>query len=552
MELRDWQKRALVDLADWSPTGDTGFLVEATPGAGKTRFAIAAAQELLSSGQIDRIVIAVPTARLEGQWSEKFAEVGITINPDWHASTGVLPADEQGCAATYAEIARSSAVFRTLVSRKRTLVILDEVHHCADERSWGAGIRDAFGPAVLKILLSGTPFRSDNNEIPFVNYVDGAGTPDHRYGYEAALADGVVRAVFFPRRGGRTEWSYNGQARSASFDDQLSDQDANRRLRTAIAANGQWLPSVLTDADRQLMELRESDPSAGGIVFCEHSESARAVARMLEQMGRSVTLAISDEPDSLERISKFGSSSTPWLVSIRQVSEGVDIPRLRVGAYATNYLTEMFFRQAVGRLVRVRPDEEDSTAYLYIPDDERLRAMAENIKIARDHVLNQKTAQQTGDGSGGGGALFDVFQPIHSIAEDRGVIVDSGTITPAQLAEAERVKGLRMEYATLPTALVARLLHDAGHFTQSAPPDNSQLTPSASRVDVKKDLTKANNATSRRVAMSTATDFSHVNAGLNRAVGVKSIKQCTEVQLRRRLELAQQWLQSGHPPEGVA
>ena len=58
------------------------------------------------------------------------------------------------------------------------------------------------------------------------------------------------------------------------------------------------------------------------------------------------------------------------------VSEGVDIPRLRVGVYATTTSTELFFRQAVGRLVRWTRGVPRQRAWLFIPDDPRLRTPA--------------------------------------------------------------------------------------------------------------------------------------------------------------------------------
>lgn len=560
-QLRAWQEDALREYTLWTPREGNGFLVEATPGAGKTRLAIEVGARALASGRVQRIVIAVPTGRLEGQWAEEFAKQGISINPGWHAADGRLASDEQGCAATYAEIAKQPQIYRKLVSEKSTLVILDEIHHCgSDERAWGAGARTAFEPATAKVLLSGTPFRSDNDEIPFVNYVDGVGAPDFRYGYDRALADGVVRAVFFPRRGGLMEWTApNGAARSATFEDQLNDRDAAHRLRTALSPAGDWLPSVLGEAHTQLAELRTNDPEAGGIVFCEDSYTAREVVKLLGKLGQTPVLAISDEPEADGRIKSFKSSTEPWIVTIRKVSEGVDIPRLRVGVYATPWITELFFRQVVGRLVRIRPGEEDPTAYLYIPDDARLRDMAAQIKQQRDHVLDQQEADLLGDdegsspGGGGEQALFSLFTPISATPTDEGVIVDSDTITPAELANAEQVK--RMDPATIimPTALVAKLLRNAG--SSMAEPTTPQAAPMGTEApyERKDKLKKANNTAATRVARAHGLDYAFVNGHLNTLVGVpksRGVRQCSEEQLERRLRYAQEWLATGNPPSG--
>lgn len=561
--LRRWQRDALSEYQLWRSDGNSGFLVEATPGAGKTRFAIEVATQLMSAKKIARVVIAVPTSRLEGQWAEAFAAQGININPRWHAADGSLAADEHGCAATYAEIANSSANFRLLTSRVSTLVILDEIHHCGDDRSWGTGVKDAFELAAERLLLSGTPFRSDNNAIPFVRYVDGKGAPDFRYGYDQALADGVVRAVFFPRRGGRMEWTtYSGEHMNATFDEPMGNSLMQQRLRTALSLAGEWLPSVIGDANNQLRELRETDSRAGGIVFCEDTNTARGVVKMLNRVGQNPVLAISEEPEADERIRQFAGSSDPWLVSIRKVSEGVDIPRLRVGVYATPWLTELFFRQVVGRLVRTRPDEEDPTGYLFIPDDERLRAMAQQIKAQRDHVLNAEEDELLDADSVGSGEVErsepSSFTPISAMAMDRGVIVDEGTISPEEMANAERVKKLSPETSSVSTVAVAMLLRN------SQPDDPTRTTlfdlpepqqpPELSLSDRKQRLKKANSTAVARINKTHGVEYPKINLALNMAAGLaaqRGMNSATEEQLRKRLGIAHDWLKTGQPPVGA-
>lgn len=552
---RKWQADALREFMLSDP--NQSFLVEATPGAGKTRLAIDIAKRLIEASRIDQIVVAVPTSSLERQWAGEFAKQGISVDPKWHAADGALAKDETGCVATYAEIARQPQIYRRLVSRKPTLVILDEIHHCGDERMWGDGARTAFEPATRRLLLSGTPFRSDNNAIPFVRYVDGTGTPDVRYGYGEALRDRVVRSVFFPRRGGSMEWDWKGQTVTATFDDLMRDRDASQRLRTALSPYGQWIPSVLADADRQLMELRESDPTAGAIVFCETSEDARVIADLLRKIGRDPVLAITEEPEADTRIGTFRDSREPWIVSIRKVSEGVDIPRLRVGVYATPWLTEMFFRQVVGRLVRTNAAEEDPTSYLFIPDDERLRAMALAIRDQRDHVLEEQVEEQLDlfsflPGESIGGAPGSTFRPISAIAMDKGVIVDTETMLPDELERAEKIKLLAADTAGLATALVAKLLRNAGALTPTAPAPQPSAAGSVTR-DRKDALRQDNRKTVARIKNAWGVDYSHVQIILNQLVGMAAkggMNGATEDQLKQRLAYARQWRESGVQPKG--
>ena len=197
--LRAWQTAALTDYFARLPRD---FLAVATPGAGKTTFALSAAAELLGRRIVDRIIVVAPTEHLKLQWAEAAARAGIPIDPAYSAGSGKTAADFVGVAVTYAGVAVNPLAIRIRTERFKTLVILDEIHHAGDALSWGEGVREAFEPATRRLALTGTPFRSDVNPIPFVTYAPGAdGVPrsvaDFSYGYGHALADHVVRPVLF-------------------------------------------------------------------------------------------------------------------------------------------------------------------------------------------------------------------------------------------------------------------------------------------------------------------------------------------------------------------
>ncbi|MBD4678438.1 ATP-dependent helicase, partial [Xanthomonas citri pv. citri] len=78
--------------------------------------------------------------------------------------------DYHGVALTYQGVASNPEVHRIRTLRTRTLVILDEVHHGGDNKSWGDALRVAFEGATRRVCLTGTPFRSDTSPIPFVRY----------------------------------------------------------------------------------------------------------------------------------------------------------------------------------------------------------------------------------------------------------------------------------------------------------------------------------------------------------------------------------------------
>lgn len=183
----------------------------ATPGAGKTSFALTVAAELLNRRIVNRVIVVAPTEHLKTQWAQAAARVGIQIDPNFGTRQGPSSADFQGYALTYAGVAANPLALRIRTEQNNTLVILDEIHHAGDARSWGEAVREAFEPARRRLALTGTPFRSDANPIPFVRYEpDGTGAlrsrADYSYGYGPALSDGIVRPVLFMAYGGDMQW----------------------------------------------------------------------------------------------------------------------------------------------------------------------------------------------------------------------------------------------------------------------------------------------------------------------------------------------------------
>ena len=394
--LRAWQSAAMADYLSRQPRD---FLAVATPGAGKTTFALTLAAELVGRRIVDRIVVVAPTEHLKRQWAEAAARAGIPIDPTYSAGKGKIASDYLGVAVTYAGVAVNPLAMRVRTERFKTLVILDEIHHAGDALSWGEGIREAFEPATRRLALTGTPFRSDVNPIPFVTYAPGPdGVPrsvaDYSYGYEQALADHVVRPVLFLAYSGDLQWRTRaGDEVAARLGEPLTKDLAAQALRTALDPEGSWVPQVLTAADRRLTEVRRHVPDAAGLVIASDQDSARAYARILRGItGEAPVVVLSDEKAASRKIADFAESDRRWMVAVRMVSEGVDIPRLAVGVYATTTTTPLFFAQAVGRFVRARTRGE--TASVFLPSVPHLLQYAAEMEVQRDHVLGRKVTDE--------------------------------------------------------------------------------------------------------------------------------------------------------------
>jgi len=388
--LRTWQRRALTHYLASRPQD---FLAVATPGSGKTVFALRVAIELLSDRTAAAVTIVTPTEHLKHQWAEAAAAAGVAIDPDLRNTTGVTSSDYDGVAVTYAQVAAHPNLHRVRTENRKTLVILDEIHHGGDAKSWGDAIREAFTPAVRRLALTGTPFRTDDSPIPFVNYEpdsDGAlrSKADHTYAYADALADGVVRPVVFLAYSGEASWRTNaGEEFTARLGEPLTAEQNARAWRTALDPAGEWIPAVLQAADTRLGQLRNGGmPDAGGLVVATDQDSAREYAKVLARIsGEQPVVVTSDDPKASQRIGEFAESTERWLVAVRMVSEGVDVPRLAVGVYATSASTPLFFAQVIGRFVRARKSGE--TASIFLPSVPVLLELASQLEQERDHVL---------------------------------------------------------------------------------------------------------------------------------------------------------------------
>lgn len=399
--LRQWQAEALARYLEGSPRD---FLVTATPGAGKTTFALTLAQHLRDRRLIDRIVVVVPTDHLRTQWADAASGMGIALDPKLANADGPVRADSQGYVTTYAQVASHPMLHRARATAKRSLVILDEIHHAGDALSWGEAVQTAFGEANRRLCLTGTPFRTKPDErIPFVKYEtpsadEVASVADYTYGYREALADSVVRPVVFAAYSGTSRWLNSaGDVISSSLSDAATKRKEETAWRTALNPEGKWIPHVVAAADQRLTDLRESGVSdAAALMLASDQETAREYAKIVKRVtGHTPVLVLSDDPKSSKRIEAFNTSDDRWMVAVRQVSEGVDIVRLSVCVWTTSYRTPLFFAQAVGRVVRARNRRE--TATVFLPAVRPLLALAAELEEQRNHVVHIPTSNHLDD-----------------------------------------------------------------------------------------------------------------------------------------------------------
>lgn len=562
-KLRAWQAEALDRYFETEPRD---FLAAATPGAGKTTFALRLAVELRARRTIDRITVVAPTDHLKRQWADAAARVGIRLDPGFRNAHGRSARHYHGVAVTYAQVAVRPALHRELTLSGRTLVILDEVHHGGDTLSWGDAIREAFEPATRRLSLTGTPFRSDTAPIPFVHYEPDAqgirvSCTDYDYGYGRALQDGVVRPVLFMVYAGSMRWRTKaGDEMEARLGEDATKDIHSAAWRTALEPTGEWIPSVLQAADRRLTEVRHAIPDAGGLVIATDQSMARAYAEILERVcGEKVTVVLSDEKEASARIEEFSEGTSRWMVAVRMVSEGVDVPRLCVGVYATSSSTPLFFAQAIGRFVRARRRGE--TASVFLPNVPVLMSLAGELERQRDHALDRRSGDDDDPGlddgllesanreEKGSDELQDEFtwQALGSDATFDRVVYDGtdfgtfaepgsdeeldfiglpGILEPDQVAELLRHRQARQ----------ARRASDRRKHVASAEEEPGHAEPVALYRTLKEQRSLLNSLVGL-YARQTGQAHSLVHADLRRACGGPDVAHATVTQLQSRIEL---------------
>ena len=559
--LRAWQQEAISQYERDQPRD---FLCVATPGAGKTTFALRVALMLLQTREVRRIVVVTPTEHLKVQWADAAARVGIQLDPGTGGSSRKGRSKEyDGSAITYAGVAARSYVYEALCVSKDVLVIFDEIHHAGDSKSWGEAVQVAFTNAKRRLSLTGTPFRSDDNPIPFVAYDELApgvkqSRADYTYGYSEALADHVVRPVLFMNYGGPMRWrTKSGDELAADLGVPMTKDLTSAAWRTALAPQGEWVGAVLRAADRRLTEVRRHIPDAGGLVIATNQTTARAYARLLTELtGTKPCVVLSDDSKASGRIDEFSASEDRWMVAVRMVSEGVDVPRLAVGVYATATSTPLFFAQAVGRFVRSRRKGEVATVFL--PTVPVLLAHAATIERQRDHVLGRPKSDETdiwaetealmeqaNRSESASDDLLGEFEALESQATFDHVLFDSQQFG----MHAEPTSQDEADYLGLPgllepaqvSALLAdrqrRQLKRRERQDRKAEPEVALHRALASK---RKEL----NSLVAQYARLKGIPHSHVHADLRRECGGPKLAQASQKEVDERVQTMRGWLRS--------
>lgn len=407
LKLRDWQEVALQKSLKWlvETKADRHFLINAAPGAGKTKAACAIAASLFEMNEIDRVIVIAPRVGVVNQWADDFKFV---TERKMSRFTGADDDDdlEMDVCATWNAIQPLSDMFHKACSKQKVLVICDEHHHAAVEAAWGDSATSAFANAKYVLILTGTPIRSDGKNSIWLT--KSGGKIDHpedgsfTLTYGEAVDLGYCRPATFHRHEGHfTVDLQSGEKIEVSskeppkLDPSLRKIDGLQRALDfyVLACAPQYDPDKVTPkadgyqgtmveyASAKLDDLRCQMPEAGGLVIAPSIEMAEYFVDLIEHIeGERPEIVHNDMKNAENRIEKFRHSKRRWIVSVAMVSEGVDIPRLRVLIYLSKAQTELAFRQALGRVVRSGGDDDVTRAYVVMPSFEIFETYARRVE----------------------------------------------------------------------------------------------------------------------------------------------------------------------------
>ncbi|SGY93136.1 Type III restriction enzyme, res subunit [Moritella viscosa] len=405
--LRAWQSACLDMVLTKFIAGQSHFLCLATPGAGKTIMAAEVAAELKEQNLIDLILCFSPSLTIAKSIESTFTW---RLNSSFNGGMGAV-----GGSYTYQNMLYMSDEFWGLLKCYRVLVVFDEIHHCSgnsviDANAWGMEILTKVQDhAAYTLALTGTPWRSDSQPISLARYSNPEGEIqcDFVYGLSEAVHNGVCRSpkiVLVDNDNLRVTSDTEGSKSFHSIQELLMNESIPY---SAIITNRDAMLYLLKQGCNKLSEIRVINKSAGGLVVASSVEHARDILTLLhEEFNQSAVIVTYRHDDPVGEIIRFRTSDVQWIVSVGMVSEGTDIPRLQVCCHLSHVKTELYFRQVLGRILRVS-SAVNQEAWLYTIAESQLTCFAERIaedlpddnaivRIIRDDELALEVAESDG------------------------------------------------------------------------------------------------------------------------------------------------------------
>ena len=386
--LRPWQQTCLEKAINWFKEQNRLFMVGAAPGSGKTTCAVVIANELIKNNEIDCVIAVAPRRTVVSQWAADFQLIcgrpmlKITGHDEDLSTMGGMDfaVGVQYAISSFYKYAKKI----TFCSFVMNIIMLARGR-------WGLNADSAFA-AINMFYLSGTPIRTDGSESVWLNTMKGwndhprDGTFTLTYGEAVDL--GYCRPITFHRHDGNFSVQFqDGDTASVNGQGVTMEGDQLERLpslkraidfiklastpiyeKDGSPSLSSYPASMLECGIQKLDDMKLQMPKAGGLVIAPTIEMANYMADLLEMLEGVRPFVVHNQVNNSDaKIEAFRSNNHRWLVSVGMVSEGVDIPRLRILVYLPHAKTELAFRQAMGRVVRNFGPNDITRAYVIMP-----------------------------------------------------------------------------------------------------------------------------------------------------------------------------------------
>ncbi|MCC4782120.1 DEAD/DEAH box helicase family protein [Vibrio lentus] len=377
--LRQWQieccEKALLKFR----MNQQHFFCQATPGAGKTVLAATVASRLLNDNMVDLVLCFSPSLTVSDGIKRTFSR---TLNCTFNGGLGSI-----GQSLTYQSIQFLNDEFWKTLCNHRVFVVFDEIHHCSgsdidNANVWGHQVLTKIqGLATYTLAMSGTPWRSDALPIVMGEYStpDGQLLVDHQYTLKQAIADKVCRSPKLVLVDNE-HLSVTSGKKIESFSSILEMIKQTKTSYQSVIHNQEAMEYLLGLGCKKLAEIRSQSSNAGGLVVASSVQHAQSIKEILShKFSQTASIVTYRHEDPLAEIESYRKNDVQWIVSVGMISEGTDIPRLQVCCHMSSVKTELYFRQVLGRILRVN-GAINQQAWLFTFAEQSLIEFAERIE----------------------------------------------------------------------------------------------------------------------------------------------------------------------------
>ncbi|MEZ8850862.1 DEAD/DEAH box helicase [Vibrio cyclitrophicus] len=377
--LRQWQVECSENALQKFRENRQHFFCQATPGSGKTVLAATVASRLLNDDMVDLVLCFSPSLTVSSGIKKTFSQ---TLNCTFNGGLGSI-----GQSLTYQSIQFLNDEFWETLRNHRVFVVFDEIHHCSgteleNANVWGQQVLTKIqGLATYTLAMSGTPWRSDSLPIVMGEYSDPDGQllVDFQYTLKQAIDDGVCRAPNIVLVDNE-QLSVCSSEKVESFSSILEMLKQTKASYQSVIHNQEAMEYLLGLGCDRLAKVRIDASNAGGLVVAASVQHAQAIKDILSlKFGQTVSIVTYRHEEPLAEIDRYRQSDSQWIVSVGMISEGTDIPRLQVCCHMSSVKTELYFRQVLGRILRIDSSMAQQ-AWLFTFAEQNLIQFAERIE----------------------------------------------------------------------------------------------------------------------------------------------------------------------------